>query len=259
MGTAHTSKRPPLKYHLAFCTTQVIRHGEKPGGKKHHGLSPAGKRRAQCLKRVFGSGDLKAQYAMAPAYKRSGARRRAYDTLKPLSRYTGMPLDTSCQRDDSSCVHKVLERETSKGNNVVVAWQHTAISSLVRGLGVKGLVWDKKRYDMIIHIKKGKVHRIDSEECEGLDKRWLHWHAKKGNGKGKGGQYGRIVDDESWAEGAGEDQIPLATKGASFASSFVAYDEDDNAEEDLEEDVDLDDVFGRQSLGSAMTNWFGMR
>jgi hypothetical protein len=147
--------------------------------------------------------------------------------LEPLAKRTGIPLDTSCQRDDPVCVRKVLLRETAAGRNVVLSWEHAALTPIARQLGVHGLAWDGARFDIIYHIRGGKVHRIDSEECSGLDEEWFGWHAKKSrSGRGRGGSHGLLVDDESWAEGAGE---RLADHTAD--ASEEVEDEDDDEDE----------------------------
>lgn len=79
-------------------------------------------------------------------------------------------------------------------------WEHARLSNIARSLGVKGLHYPSKRYDVVFKIRKSKVHGIYSEECAGLDDAWFKWRGKRKSRHGKGGIGGRLVDDESWAE-----------------------------------------------------------
>lgn len=68
---------------------------------------------------------------MAPLYKlkkqcpantcltKGGARKRAYDTVKPLADDLGMKVDVSCDRDDPDCVKDVVKHYDGKGNILI--------------------------------------------------------------------------------------------------------------------------------------------
>lgn len=118
----------------------------------------------------------------------------------------GIPLDHSCDRDDTSCAAKKIHRATRphkdgrQGENLLVVWEHARLSDIARKLGVHGLVYPSERYDVVFKLRHGKVHAIYSEECDGLDERWIHWRGRPGGKHGKGGKGGRLIDDESWAD-----------------------------------------------------------
>lgn len=177
----------------------LIRHAEKVrhGGK---GLAERGKERAQCLKHVFGHGENKVGYIIAQAYKPDGKRSRPYETVKPLADYLGLDVDLHCEREDGDCVAKRAIHEVQKGHNVLICWQHRALTGVARSLGIHGLRYPAARSDILFQIShRGEVHAIRSEECAGLDDRYRGWHGSKAMRPDE-----KLVDDEAWAPGAGE-------------------------------------------------------
>lgn len=99
-----------------------IRHGEKPkdGAKR---LSVLGKKRAQCLRDVFGRrggghkgkhrsknrGFYDVGYILTQNYDPvDGSRSRPYDTVKPLAKDLGLRIDHHCDRDDTACVLRAI-------------------------------------------------------------------------------------------------------------------------------------------------------
>jgi hypothetical protein len=65
-----------------------------------------------------------------------GSQQRPYDTVLPLSQELGIPVDTSCQRDDEKCVEDVVTNYNGTGN-VLVCWEHDELTKLVEQLGDK--------------------------------------------------------------------------------------------------------------------------
>jgi len=182
---------------------QLIRHGEKVRKSDKTGLSEKGLQRAKCLTDIFGDqghGSHEIDYILAQDFKPSGQRRRPYETVKPLAKKHHLPLDHSCDRDDTDCVVHKIKKKTIRGENVLVVWEHARLSHIANGLGVRGLVYPSQRYDIVFKIRGGKVHSIFSEECEGLDSEWIHWKAKRKGRHGKSPNGGRLIDDESWAD-----------------------------------------------------------
>lgn len=133
---------------VAKPTVYFIRHGEKPSDDDDQTLSAKGKMRAQCLRKVFGAGSqynighIMAQtpgdgkkrrrlasqppvklYAvnevLTAAYGADGSRQRPYDTVAPLAGDLGIPVDTSCDRDDSDCVSDAVEDYRGSGNILI--------------------------------------------------------------------------------------------------------------------------------------------
>lgn len=180
----------------------LIRHGEKmKSHPKRPGLSERGLRRARCLRSVFGEDGHAIDFVLAQDFKPNGKRRRPYETVKPLARALDIPLDHTCDRDDTPCVVRKIQRHADHaGENVLVVWEHAKLTNIAKKLGINGLRYPDNRYDVVFKIRNGKVHAIYSEECDGLDERWINWRGEKKGKHGKGGIDGRLIDDESWAE-----------------------------------------------------------
>jgi hypothetical protein len=143
-------------------TVYLIRHGEKPadGG---DGLTIQGQQRAQCLRTVFGSssqyniGKIMAQTPKASSsisshpnqrnieamqkliYMKGGKRTRPLLTVQPVATDLGLTVDTSCDRDDPDCVADAVAAfdKNGSGKNVLICWEHDALSDIVKSLGMK--------------------------------------------------------------------------------------------------------------------------
>ncbi|KAG0037868.1 hypothetical protein BGZ83_003292 [Gryganskiella cystojenkinii] len=101
-------------------TVYLIRHGEKPSDGSV-GLSATGVQRSQCLRTVFGnSSQYDISYIMA----------QQYDSAADL----GLTIDHSCASSDSSCVKKAVGNYKGSGN-ILICWEHTALSNLAKALG----------------------------------------------------------------------------------------------------------------------------
>ena len=181
----------------------LIRHGEKVRNSDKTGLSDRGIKRSKCLIDVFGgresSSTYHIDYILAQDFKPSGQRRRPYETVKPLAKKHHIPLDHSCDRDDTKCAIHHIKKRTRKGQNVLVVWEHARLSNIANALGVKGLVYPSSRYDIVFKIRGKKVHSIFSEGCQGLDEEWADWQPERKGKHGKAPHGGRLIDDESWA------------------------------------------------------------
>ncbi|KAF2755761.1 putative phosphoglycerate mutase family protein [Pseudovirgaria hyperparasitica] len=154
-------------------TVYLIRHGEKPSS--GNGLSAAGMQRAQCLRSVFGkSSSYNIGNIMAQTYKADGSRKRPYDTVTPLAADLGLPVDTSCDRDNASCVENVVKGYKGSGN-ILICWEHDALSDIVDELGAKKdnvPSYPSDRFDIIWtdpYSYDAGVTSQTSEKCPGLD------------------------------------------------------------------------------------------
>ncbi|PRP76388.1 meckelin [Planoprotostelium fungivorum] len=145
----------------------LIRHGEKPadGGE---GLSEAGKKRAQCLRKVFGvTSPYEIGYILAQQYKADGSRKRPYDTVKNLAADLGLEVDVSCDRDDADCVAHQIKKYHKQDNSkhVLVCWEHGRLTDIAQALDVDGKPeYPGERFDLIWTVKDGSI--ID-ERSEG--------------------------------------------------------------------------------------------
>lgn len=79
---------------------------------------------------------IRKRYKRLTAYSTDGSRQRPYDTVLPLSQELGLPVDTSCSRDDEKCVQNVIMSYNGTGN-VLVCWEHSELTKLAEQLGDK--------------------------------------------------------------------------------------------------------------------------
>ncbi|TVY15731.1 hypothetical protein LARI1_G006053 [Lachnellula arida] len=154
-------------------TVYLIRHGEKPAD-DGNGLSAQGLERAQCLRNVFGaSSGYNISYIIAEQPKSSGKRTRPLLTVQPLADDLGLTVDTSCDRDDSKCVAKLVSTYDEDGSgNILICWEHDALTDIVEALGDDdaptypddsfNFIWtDPSPYS--------DITSVTSEMCPGLD------------------------------------------------------------------------------------------
>ncbi len=163
-------------------------------------------------------------YLISQNFNADGRRSRPYRTLVPLARALGAKtvarIDHGCEREDARCAARRIlahvrggrgkgkgkgkgqgQQGRSRPRDVLVSWQHTALTEVAAELGVRGLHYPSKRYDLLFHIHKGQVRSILSQECRGLDARYVGWRAtRKTKVDGK-----RLVAASSWAKGCGEE------------------------------------------------------
>lgn len=112
-----------------------------------------------------------------------GKRIRAYETVRPLSQDLGIEIDLSCDRDDPECVQETVETYDGPGN-VLICWEHDALTDIVEELGAAGAEYPDERYGSYQVMKLTSDDRFDliwtdpwpydeiaftSEECPGLD------------------------------------------------------------------------------------------
>lgn len=57
-------------------------------------------------------------------------------TVQPLANDLGLTVDTSCDRDDSDCVAKLVGKYFG-GGDVLICWEHDNLSDIVKSLGDK--------------------------------------------------------------------------------------------------------------------------
>ncbi|OJJ29795.1 hypothetical protein ASPWEDRAFT_46559 [Aspergillus wentii DTO 134E9] len=152
-------------------TVYLIRHGEKPSNGST-GLSAQGLDRAQCLRSVFGK-DSKYNigHIIAQTPKSNGKQARPYETVEPLATDLGLTVDTSCSRDDSKCVKKVVDKYDGDGN-ILICWEHKKLTDIVEELGDDDAPdYPDDRFDVIWTDPSPYSDITDktSEKCPGLD------------------------------------------------------------------------------------------
>ncbi|KAI5116830.1 hypothetical protein M0805_003722 [Coniferiporia weirii] len=160
-------------------TVYLIRHGEKPADGSN-GLSPQGKLRAECLVNVFNAtSGYDIGYILAERPKSSGARMRPLETVEPLAESLGLTVDTSCSKEDSSCVASAIAAFSAASSaNILICWEHGHLTDIVRALGVPKRAAPKypgRTYDTIWTLQDQAVVAQTSEGCPGLD----NWSADR--------------------------------------------------------------------------------
>lgn len=144
------------KNQLVGSTVLIIRHAEKPASGSS--LTPEGFARAQKYAQYFnpfqGSGEavrLNALYAGAD----SADSMRPRLTLEPLSRSTGIALNTKFSTDDPEGLARSLQTETH-GDHILIAWRHKKIPALLNALGADANQilpegkWPDSVYDWVV-------------------------------------------------------------------------------------------------------------
>ncbi|KAH7045650.1 putative phosphoglycerate mutase family protein [Linnemannia elongata] len=161
VATSPTSTTMPTVY--------LIRHGEKPSDGSV-GLSATGVQRSQCLRTVFGnSSQYNISYIMAQQYDSAGNQARPYLTVQPLAADLGLTIDHSCARDDSSCVKNAVSNYKGSGN-ILICWQHTALSNIAKALGDNNAIsYTNNRYGQIgTDVYPYTTITLSDENCPGL-------------------------------------------------------------------------------------------
>jgi len=133
----------------------IMRHAEKPIDPADPNLAPAGNVRATALAKyvpeTFGGPDL----IFAAAISRHSAR--PYETVKPLSKSTGIPIDaTIADQDYAMLAHDLLSDASLRGKRIVVCWHHGNIPSMMHALGAANGSypdpWDPNVFNLILKI-----------------------------------------------------------------------------------------------------------
>ena len=109
----------------------LIRHGEKPASGNN--LSKRGYQRAACLAKHFVPPAYNVTHMYAYTDKSS---QRSSETLTPLSKALGVPIDTSVGRDDTNGLVSSISKLVGDGI-ALVCWEHKALTDIAGALGVK--------------------------------------------------------------------------------------------------------------------------
>ena len=153
---------------LANNTVLIVRHAEKPA--EGSGLTPAGVARAQQYVRYFEpfrengmSLSIDALYAGADSEKSMRPRL----TLEPLSRATGMKLDSSIGTKEPEALVKLL-RTQPHGAHPLISWRHEQIPALVKAFGgsanlVPNGKWPDEVYDWVLVLTFDRAGKLQTQ------------------------------------------------------------------------------------------------
>lgn len=145
--------------YLANATVLIIRHAEKPASGSS--LTPEGFARANKYAHYFlpfhvdeTTITLNALYAGQD----SAASVRPRLTLEPLSRASGLPLNTDFPTSNPGAIAHALAY-SPHGNHVLIAWRHGKIPALLKSLHADPAlllpngVWPDSVYDWVIFLR----------------------------------------------------------------------------------------------------------
>ena len=134
----------------------VMRHAEKPDDPKDPDLSKAGFDRANALSTYLPATFGKPDNIFAAAITKHSAR--PYETVEPLSKRVGEPIDaTIADTDYEVLATDLLNSGTYTGRRIVVCWHHGNIPSLMQALGAAQgeypSPWDPAVFNLILKIE----------------------------------------------------------------------------------------------------------
>jgi phosphohistidine phosphatase SixA len=136
-------------------TILVMRHAEKPQDPDDPDLTKDGHARAIKLATFIPDNFGKPDFIFAAAITRHSAR--PYETVRPLSKVTGVGIDATIADNDYDALAKeLLTKSKYAGKLVVVCWHHGNIPPLMRYLGAeKGDYpnpWDHTVFNLILQV-----------------------------------------------------------------------------------------------------------
>jgi broad specificity phosphatase PhoE len=152
----------------------IIRHAEKPETGSE--LNAKGAKRAEALVWFFKAepavtryGTPAAIYAAAPKNEDSSVR--SIQTVTPLARALRLPINTDFTRGQThKIVVDIMENPAYKGRMVLICWQHTNITEIVKELADYKGSWNDAQYFLpgkwpdeafdrawVLNFTKGKV------------------------------------------------------------------------------------------------------
>ena len=148
----------------------LLRHAEKPRGKRDPHLSTKGRQRAQRLART-----LHVRFPFIAFLFAARARpdsRRPEETLEPLGSLLGLPIDTRFDERDAQALAAEFSSPRYAQAQILVAWRHEGLPALARALGATDVpdTWDEAVYDRlwIVEVEFGGSVRFREERLSEL-------------------------------------------------------------------------------------------
>jgi broad specificity phosphatase PhoE len=155
----------------------LIRHAEKPDDDKSVHLSEQGMRRAEALPQLFVPSATRPDPFPTPdflfATHNTHASHRPLETIKPLAKKLGLPIDDSFhnkgkdevkdgEKGMAELAEELFGKRKYQGKTILVCWHHGTLPKLAKLLRATGYPkeWDKHRFDLVWQISydaKGKA------------------------------------------------------------------------------------------------------
>jgi len=174
MGLTAGSAEPVVaRDYLANNTVLIVRHAEKPDDSTGQpGLTEAGRHRAEAYRKYFqpfreDGMKLKISALYAGADSESSIRPRL--TLEPLSKASGMALNTAIGTKDPEALRALL-RTQPHGETPLICWRHGQIPALLSTLGaapaslLPGGKWPDEVYDWVVVLQFDAQGRLASQK-----------------------------------------------------------------------------------------------
>jgi hypothetical protein len=127
----------------------IVRHGEKPDDNSNHNLSCQGFNRALQLPKAIVTNFGVPDYAYASRVKggKTTSQARMFQTITPFAVRYGLQINTKFAEDDTTDIARDV---LSKSGTVLLVWEHKAIASIVKALGVDGKhKWSGQDFDSV--------------------------------------------------------------------------------------------------------------
>jgi hypothetical protein len=155
---------------LANATVLIIRHAEKPSSGSS--LTPEGFTRANKYAQYFypfhaDGTTIQINALYAGADSADSVRPRL--TLEPLSRATGIPLNTQFSTNDPEALAHALATEPH-GDHVLIAWRHKKIPALLQALNADPVsllpdgIWPDSVYDWVLLLHFDGAGRLETQK-----------------------------------------------------------------------------------------------
>jgi len=183
LGLPAKSVEPvPAQDYLANNTVLIVRHAEKPDESTGDpNLTEAGRHRAEAYVRYFQpfhEAGMKLQISALYAGADSAASFRPRLTMEPLSKASGMPLNTTIGTKDPASMLALL-RTQPHGDTPLICWRHGQIPALLKTLGaapdslLPGGKWPDEVFDWVVVLHFDAQGRLTSQK---LVHETLHVH-----------------------------------------------------------------------------------
>lgn len=159
----------PSTDYLAGNTVLIVRHAEKPEVGRE--LTPAGEARARAYVTYFEpfhqqGWNVKVDALFAGTDSENSVRPRL--TLEPISRATGLKLDTSVGTKEPEKLVSMLHLQPH-GTHPLIAWRHGQIPALLHAFGaastlIPGGKWPDDTYDWVIVLQFDQNGTVKKQE-----------------------------------------------------------------------------------------------
>ena len=141
---------------MALSLLLLMRHAEKTADPQDPDLSPAGLERAKKLADYIPQEFDPLDFLFASALSRHSAR--PYETIKPLSKKIGLPIDaTYADNDYEAFAGALLSDPRYSGKKILVAWHHGNIPPLANALGAPAgqypNPWNASVFNLILRFE----------------------------------------------------------------------------------------------------------